>query len=300
MASLVETLGLATAVRTMGSDAPHVRLIYRFGIGDHEGICAMPHSVLGPLLRYAVADLREVAGPDRVSILTDSVGLSAEYIDALGVPVETVPIPVELTASPQRDHPASLPLCLVYLGDARPEKGYARLVEVADEIAEELTRGQASLVVQSVLNAAADGVIVEARERLGRMRGVTLLEQPLDRCDYASLLGRADLVLLPYEASRYRTRTSGVLAEAIVASVPVVVPDGTWLSSVLDDGHGAGVRFGGASGLSLREAVRLALDQLSALRHEARQRRERFASWHNPASLLAHVLAGPNARHHRS
>jgi glycosyltransferase involved in cell wall biosynthesis len=290
-ASLVETIGLTFVVRALGDAVPHIRILYRFGITDLEEICGIPRQTLATLLRYAVAAVRDAAGSARVSILTDSDGLSVEYADALGVAVTTVPIPVSpvLASGGQRrdDGPARL----VYLGDARPEKGYARLADAADELERELADRHAALVVQGGLNSAADRAVLDARERLRGQTGVELIESPLDDDAYAALVTNARLILLPYEAGRYRTRTSGVLAEAVTAGVPVVVPDGTWLSSVLDSEHGAGVRFGGASGLSWREAVRLAWVQRDALADQAWTRRERFANWHSPASLLAHLLA---------
>lgn len=290
-ASLVETMGLTFALRALGDAAPYVRVLYRFGIADHEEICGIPRHTLATLLRYAVAALRDAAGSARVSILTDSDGLSAEYAEALGVPVTTAPIPVPPGLASARRTRGEGPARLVYLGDARPEKGYARLVDAADELERELVDGCATLVVQGGLNAAADGAVLAARERLRGRAGVELLETSLDDDAYAALVTSARLILLPYEAGRYQLRTSGVLAEAITAGVPVVVPDGTWLSSVLDSDHGAGVRFGGASGLSWREAVRLAWEQRDALADQAWSRREAFAKWHSPSSLLEQLLA---------
>ncbi len=50
-------------------------------------------------------------------------------------------------------------------------------------------------------------------------------------------VARCRLIVLPYVASRYRMRSSGVLSVATGLGIPVVVPAHTWLSDRIAAGN---------------------------------------------------------------
>jgi len=66
---------------------------------------------------------------------------------------------------------------------------------------------------------------------------VRLLPDVLPRSAYIAWMQRADLVLLPYDPTRFRARTSGIFVEAIVAGRTPVVTDGTWMAHELRQHH---------------------------------------------------------------
>ena len=287
-ANLVEVSGVARAARRLGAQMPCVRLLFRFGLADIATSTGLPIDGLRLLVEHACWELTRSMGEARVGWLTDSRQLSAEYTNATGLPFTTAPIPVfagRHTVS-RRIKPARL----VYLGDARPEKGFAQLTNVVNTLDAELCSGHVALIVQCPVNPAADAMIHQTIERLSRCPGVTLIHETLGPEPYEALLASADLILLPYQQSRYVARTSGVLAEAITAGVPVVVPANTWLSSVLQDGHGAGITFGGNTGRTFEDAVRSAWVNLNSLHDEAVARRSWFAAWHTADNLLTIIL----------
>lgn len=89
------------------------------------------------------------------------------------------------------------------------------------------------------------------------------LDFPVTRLGYvdrfAEALRRCDLVVVPYDASVYRSQGSGVAWEAVASGVPVLAPAGTAAGSFVTL-HGAGVTFG----RSTAEDICRAVDEASA------------------------------------
>ena len=149
---------------------------------------------------------------------------------------------------------------VVYIGDARTEKGYHWLPHlVSDAFAGQLPvrftfqsnfnvpHGEpAAVVARAQLEAMSD-----AQKRAGSFGAkhhadrsgktgsplfvpqVDLIKQPLASDEYRKLLLDADVVVIPYDRDNYYARSSGVFAEALVAGKPVIVPAGTWMASQL-------------------------------------------------------------------
>ncbi len=87
------------------------------------------------------------------------------------------------------------------------------------------------------------------------MANVTFLQETLSTDAYYRLLGQADAVLLPYDAKIYRSRSSGVLTEALAAGKPVVVTENTWLSDQMT-AFGGGVICRSGDPADLARAIR--------------------------------------------
>ena len=189
-------------------------------------------------LRNAFRSFRESLAGHRVYFYADTDDLVDHY-NRLGV-FEFHPLPVPI--SPQyhaqrRVGTSAAPLRISYVGDARREKGYQYLPRVvADLRAEYLATGQAEFLIQSNFSIPA-GVpeTVVARAQLEAMLRdhVTLITQPLDPNEYRALVLGAHIILLPYDRTAYYAGSSGILAEALAAGVPVVVPAGTWMAAQL-------------------------------------------------------------------
>src|SRR5439155_26442922 len=101
------------------------------------------------LLRQALADLYACRGSENIRLLTDSENLTEEHSQALRRRFHTAPIPVDTALSGPRRSRLADTSTIVYLGDARTEKGYARLPSVAYELKEDLAAGQVRMIIQS-------------------------------------------------------------------------------------------------------------------------------------------------------
>ncbi|MFT6536684.1 MAG: glycosyltransferase involved in cell wall biosynthesis [Loktanella salsilacus] len=133
---------------------------------------------------------------------------------------QAAPTPVQGTA-PKR---------VVFVGEARAEKGFDRLPKIVAAI-QAAYPGNLEFVLQSYTNASNDSpAITDAKMQLAQMDGrphPIALPGELDYDAFLATIDAADLILMPYDADAYRTRGSGVVYDAISRRVPVVCTPGT-------------------------------------------------------------------------
>lgn len=133
---------------------------------------------------------------------------------------------------------------VTYLGDGRREKGYQHLPAIVEETLKASSGVHFHLQSLLVKPASKDQELVLAQQKLNLLKEkypkqIKLLEKSLSPQEYLNLLCSSDLVLLPYEASAYKLRSSGILSQAIGAKKIVVVPEGTTLTEVFPTAVGA-------------------------------------------------------------
>lgn len=234
--------------------------------------------------------------PGKIRFYSDAPKLIQGY-NALGaVQVQEIPIPfrqenLDALGLEQRGLEPSDPIHIVYLGDARTEKGYHLLPDLLLNLWEDyLAPNRAHLTIQSNYNiGGGEPDIVAAKVKLAQFptQKVKLLEAPLTAQDYYALLKSADLVVLPYDPQNYQ-RTSGVLTEALAAGKPVVVPAGSWLAAQVAENRGRIYE----NPDQLAGAVRSALENLPALTQGARAYAPLWRQRQSPDRLIQ-ILLGP-------
>ncbi len=288
-ANLVELDGVGRLAEQFGPALPRLSFLFRRDV-DEQGIDArVGPRTIGALLRRALATLRVHPAHSQVRVFTDSDALTDDYADRLQYRVQTAPIPVDALFSALAVPRPSAPVVIGYFGDARLEKGYQHFPRLATLLSPALDAGAVRMVLQSNFNVpGGEAGIAPAREALVNRPGVTVLDRPLQDVEYAQHLGATHLVVLPYQADRYVARTSGIVAEAIHAGVPLVVPEGTWMSEQLRR-HGAGVTFDPWQADGLECAVERAIDRIPELLSRASYRRAAFVAFHNPERLARFV-----------
>jgi glycosyltransferase involved in cell wall biosynthesis len=247
--------------------------------------------------QYATAfeKLREADPSGCVRIASDSAGLAKEFAALAQKPIEVWPIPHTLHSSSgscPSEIPAKTPgkIRLVYLGDAREEKGFELLPAAVRACMEDASLSSVEFVFQALVSSryhARMGLVIGELERL-QAPNLHLIQSSLSPDAYRALLESADLVLLPYDAATYRSRTSGPFVEAICAGKPVVIPRDSWMSAQLE-GSRAGVTFKSGSGPDLEQALRSALAALPDHARAAGELSRRFSAYHNPRSFVAHL-----------
>jgi len=282
--NLAEVMGLARWRRHAGI-APRTVLLFRRDL-DEQGTDSSVGARAGyTLLRQALADLHGEEG-SRIRLFTDSDNLTEEYAQMLCRRFQTAPIPVDPRLSSGRNEGLRGCATLLYLGDARTEKGYALLPRIASALQTELAAGQVRMILQSNFNVPeGEPGIASARKFLATMPNVHLLRDAITEEIYNDHLRSADIVLLPYQPERYVSRTSGILAEAICAGVPAVAPQGTWLADQIRR-HGAGVVYDASDRDGAQLAVLDALGSLDWLKERAMDRRAAYAGFHRPSRLV--------------
>ena len=169
-------------------------------------------------------------GKQRVSFYTDTDELTAQYNRLGAAEFHTVPIPH--THRPAPEKPAG-PLRLIYVGDARKEKGFHLIPHVLQELWQDYAAtGRIACTLQANYNIpqGEPEAVIAKGSLLGMSRDVVqLLDKPLSSEQYAALLLSGDINLLLYDRDNYYARSSGILVESLAAGMPVVAPAGSWL-----------------------------------------------------------------------
>jgi glycosyltransferase involved in cell wall biosynthesis len=173
------------------------------------------------------------------------------------------------------------------LGTARPEQGVDLSLGVADAVC--AAAPGVRFLFQAPNNAAGLERAEQLRARGGHIRA-DVVAGPLSRNAYLRQLLDCDLVLLPYWASNYAMRASGVFADALAMGVPVVVPAQTWMADRLGEGWGAGEVFTHSDVAEIRESILRALASLPALKARAAQRQSAWRAAHSVSAYLDLVL----------
>lgn len=235
------------------------------------------------------AALRQAVNSADVHLYADSTQLAAQYDALIGRScVAVLPIPHCLHAATPHRARSGGPLRLIYLGNARNEKGFDQLPELAWSLRSWLAEGRVQLVAQSnVPVSLEEATMARCIRELQRYPGdqVALIGSPLSMPAFQELLFSADIVLLPYRTECYRRRSSGILVQAGVAGKPTVVPANSWLAT--EAPAGTTVTFG--NGKDFANAVWEALEGYPQLARAAAAAAPAMRQRHS-AEQLVHVL----------
>jgi hypothetical protein len=177
----------------------------------------------------------------RIVFFTFDPVVTNEYSELLNLPVQTMPtVHVGLGEPRLRKRDTSGLINVAFLGYQRLEKGYHLIPGVVRDLF-----GR-RLPVKVLIHNSAPGVSLinqELRCLASSNRNITLIEEPEDESRWQDLLDSADLVVLPYEASRYRESGSGVATEAVSGGIPMVVPRGTTMATLAANYQGSATTF---------------------------------------------------------
>ncbi len=221
-----------------------------------------------------------------IRLYTDTEELSRAYSERSSTKFETLPIPIQKTrfAGIQSRPSDSSRIRIAYLGDARSEKGFHQLPRIVQSISALAGTPRLVVTVQAAPIQDEEGAVRKARQALKRFSSetVTLLDRPLNPAEYIALLNEADAILLPYQPGTYRYRSSGILAEALAAGRPCIVPAGSWMSRQISDG--TGLSYDGEQDLIAQlDRLRKEIDPMKA---RCRDRSEAWLAHHSPENLV--------------
>lgn len=197
--------------------------------------------------RYYFEQAKKTGIPEKVSLFTDTSELAADYRNFSTLPFAVLPIPFRQEFLENHEVLPPGPnekLRLVYLGDPREEKGFHLLPFLADFLARDyLATGKVTLEIQASIHPVnSEPKCINALTILKSFPKGWIefhgLEGPLSPESYYHLVGRAHVILCPYDQATYRSRSSGTLTEAIAVGVPTIVPASTWLSGQQPEGTG--------------------------------------------------------------
>ncbi|MCS7027093.1 MAG: hypothetical protein NZV14_20040 [Bryobacteraceae bacterium] len=239
--SAIELMGVSEVLRRRApANAPSWHLLFRRDIYQGRETDYGAQDAQLNALRQVMAVASRKFGSHEVRFYTDTDELTAQH-NRLGVfHFQTLPIPH--THTPRTVIKSREPLNVLYLGDARSEKGYHFIPNLIEDLWEEyVAPGKIRFCLQSNFNIPqGEPAVVVARHRLELLaarepKAIELRKQALTSEQYKELLLSGDINLLLYDPRNYFARSSGILVEALSTAMPVVAPAGTWLSRQFRD-----------------------------------------------------------------
>ncbi len=220
----------------------------------------------------------------RVILFATTDLLAQELTDLLGTNVDVAPMPLpygdpqSYSSSNREPH---LPR-VVILGGTRPEKGSHLIPDIVEAC-------RSHVQTEFVVHLTNSTLTAEEFEKLAMIENqpdVTVIRHPMTLPEYNAALNDADIALFPYEVIPYRKRGSGVFAEAVAFSKPVVVTRGTWMAEQIESGRAAGTIFDDLQPDSIARAIARCITDLESLQQSAQAL---SSAWRRTASLSAFV-----------
>ncbi len=144
-------------------------------------------------------------------------------------------------ALPYADVSPSSPLVVGYLGDAREDKGFDKVLEIVRSFnaRHPKHREHVRFVVQAFGNSPEQArLATDFRMSLLRSdSSIEVIPRHLSSKEYAELMGRIGMFLLPYDPKLYRVRGSGLVAEAVINARPFLATSGSSLEEFNTHGN---------------------------------------------------------------
>ena len=293
-----EILGCSLWLKSIPEDrAP--RLVLNFMTErETRGEAAVSEALTQAMYRFAANRLSEVISKDRV-IFSATVAQFARVIgERTRFPVEVFPhaMGYDDPCDESLDLAAARPdgqVLVSLLGHSREEKGF----ELIPEIVRRCSEADPAL---SFFVQIAPGQMAKlwggSFERLRAMANVRLHLGELSASAYLQRLRDADIVLLPYDATKFTLRPSGVFSEAVAHGKVTVIPAATWMAGHLENGRGSGAVFEGFSAERIAAAVQAAAGRLEELNAKACACAAHWRRDMSVAGFLDRMLDRLNAR----
>ncbi len=120
---------------------------------------------------------------------------------------------------------------VLFPGGMRPEKGFNITVSSAMQLADKYPH-KFHCIVRAYITKSTPKEMINLVEKL-KNRNVTLHNAHMDNEEFIKFLKSADIIVLPYQDTAFKDRTSGLLIDALYLGVPVVVWDKTWLANIV-------------------------------------------------------------------
>jgi len=240
-------------------------------------------------LRHSFDALRRAGIDNSCFFVADSDYLAREYSQFGKISVGVVPIPHgrALAAHVQRKRSGS-PVHFAYVGIGAVNKGFHLLPPLVRSLSREIASGDVSFEIQAQF-LSEDPVLKDALQQLRRYP-VILHEGAMDSAKYYDILGRADVVLQPYDWPGYHAQTSGIFAESRSFGAISIVSKGTWAARNVTQ-QGGGVICLPDDSQSLIEAALETLANFERLREEAERQAEHWNQLNSPDGFIAAVNA---------
>jgi glycosyltransferase involved in cell wall biosynthesis len=267
-------------------------LLFVQGFGRYNGYGSpteFPNTLSTKLARFCFWLMTGSVRSGRVVLAAETKGMQDELQRFTGLPVQLAPHPVEfqLSREPSTIVPrlSTQPLTITCPGFARHEKGTDLFQEAIRILLARPDADRFRFILQwPEPFAMPDGTMLGPNPLLIADQRLEFLNQNLNSDEYAALLARTDLILLPYRRSSYHHRVSRVAIEAAGRGIPMIYTKGTWSEEVAELA-GCGVDIADESAEEVANSILKGSDEVSDLAIRAGVGADRGRTYHSGATL---------------
>jgi len=246
---------------------------------------------LAGLLKVCLAAAHET----NVEVTVDTGALGRDVELLTGHSLDTWPMVALGSSSSQQTsqaHAGERPIHVLSPVYAQKRKGFGDVVGLSEQLK---TRSELNEVRLSARSAPQPlGFPPDIDQLLNDFldNGGDLIQGHLSDAGYADLMASADVVLVPYRTRPFRTRTSGVVLDALLGGKPVVTVRGTWAGDLVES-YEAGATYEEGDIEQLVTAISDVISDLNVLSERVRGLRETVAAEFSPERLIEFMIQRP-------
>ena len=254
-----------------------------------------PELYTSELSLLAFRQLERLASGQKIRLASDSAQLARAYAKFTTLPIETLPIPVEVPVQHNISDADAAPIITSTkpirfgcFGNPRVDKGFLDFLDAIHLVNTDGAGQRCEFILQA--NDPGHG-IEPALSAFARNApdNVQFLTTVMTSEAYSNALMGVDVVVIPYWVSVYALRTSGVFVEAVCAGKIVICSEDTWMSAELAK-VGAGCLCFEKSPDSILAAMKTVIASFDHLCGKAAEAASHYRSFHNAREMAVRLL----------
>jgi glycosyltransferase involved in cell wall biosynthesis len=285
---------LGVAYRFRGTKFGRLTLLFLNAPGSYDAAGALHFPRSSLLLKYALRSFRRLVASGRVVLAAETARTARHLEQFCGVMFSVAAQPIEPSHLPRRQDRSFV--TFGSFGFARHEQGTDLLLEAIHVLLRQNPKLPLRFIIRWKENfTTPTGAIVKPDLNLSRLGIVEYLGPAPSTEEYLAHFARADAVILPYRLQSYRDRGSRVAAEAVLAGLPVICTQGTWLEKLVTRcGSGTIVADGDVNDLA--RAIKEIATNLDAFKNQAYSKIAMAADYFSPESYIDRLIDGTSAQ----
>lgn len=246
--------------------------------------------------------LRKPLLEDRLVVTVPTREMQSEIQEAVQVVLPLAPAPsttfddgearnaLEQSDSHLLDNTESATCNVLFPGLMREAKGYDLSISIIRMLREKQADTSYQCTVRYVPRRDTPPELIKFAQEARRYANI--VEGILPPEEFQRMLKEADIIVLPYQPSDFSNRTSGLLIDALLCGVPVVVQKDTWLGNLVAR-YNCGALAETGSPEAYVKAIELVAANHTRYQKNAISAGKEWLADNNWAALLDFILAPP-------
>jgi len=228
----------------------------------------------------------------QIRLYIDSDEMNLEFKEVLDITFPRWPMfPVtnfKVNSSDTFKAKAKHDINVVFPGNLRIEKGFDMAVNCANA----LSKQKVNVFIRSTLINISNKEVTALVAKINKK--VNIIEGVLSEEEYLELMQLSQIIVLPYRVSEFKTRTSGLMADAIYLKKPVVAAKGTLMGDIIEE-YGNGEVFTDGDSSSMQKAIQKIIENLGRYVESSAKCKLMWEEKNNVSILINDIFKLPKA-----